>query len=126
MTYQICYTPKDSSENNRAFCLFDIEYYRKQAEDRNLWFSEIHCLPVVDEITRFLKDKRERQDFDYETFIKDATEIQEIRGLLHESFDNKPKSKEDSNQFHYHVFKKVIEEIFDEFAYRYDFSIKRD
>ena len=70
MTYQICYTPKDSSENNRAFCLFDIEYYRKQAEDRNLWFSEIHCLPVVDGITRFLKDKRERQDFDYETFIK--------------------------------------------------------
>ena len=126
MTYQICYTPKDSSENNRAFCLFDIEYYREQDEDENLWFSEIHCHPVVDGIVRFLKDELEHQYFDYETFIKDATEIQEIRGLLYESFDNKPKPKDASTRFHYHVFKKVIEEILNEFAYKYDFSINRD
>lgn len=126
MTYQICYTPKDSSENKRAVCLFDIEYYRKHSEDENLWLSEIHCLPIVEGIVRFLKDERERQDFDYETFIKDATEIQEIRGLLYESFNNNPKPNDASIKFHYHVFKKVIEEIFDEFAYKYDFSINRD
>lgn len=30
-------------------------------------------------------------DFDFEEFIKEGTEIQELRGLLYERFNNKPK-----------------------------------
>lgn len=126
MTYRIYYTPNESSENNKCFCLFEIEYNRKQAENKELWYSEIDCLPIVEGIVHFLKDKRERQDFDYEKFIEEANIIQEIRGLLYESFNNEPKPNDASTQFHYHIFKKVIEEIFDEFAFRYDLSIIRD
>lgn len=127
MTYQIYYKPENSDENNRGYVMFDIEYYRKQSQTKDKWFSEISCLPCVDGITYFLKDKfHEDINFDYKKFIEDSFIIQEIRGLLYERFDNKPKEDEESNDFHYHVFGDKLEEILRKYCDKYQLYINRD
>lgn len=129
MTYYLGYTPKD--KNIRDIVMFDIEYYQKQSEkNKEEWYSEIRCLPCVDGLTRFLKDKFNEPGFDYEQFIKDAYEIQEVRGLLYEHMwegqDNRPKSSKDADNFHYHIFGKVIEKLFDDFTKKYGLWIGKD
>ena len=103
MTYQIYYIPKGEQNNNRGYTLFDIEYYQKQSDRSKDWYSEIDCLPVVEGIAYFLKDSFKNKDFIFEDFVKDADEIQEIRGLLYERYNNKPKSHTDAHHFHYHI-----------------------
>lgn len=130
MVYYLGYTPKDK-QNTRGFVMFDIEYYQKQSEkNKEEWYSEISCLPCVDGLTWFLKDKFNEPGFDYEQFIKDAYEIQEVRGLLYEhkweGQDNRPKSPKESDNFHYHIFGKVIEKMFDDFAKKYGLWIDKD
>lgn len=130
MTYYIGYTPKDK-QNTRGFVIFDIEYYQKQSEkNKEEWYSEISCLPCVDGLTLFLKDKFNEHGFDYEQFIKDAYEIQEVRRLLYEhkweGQDNRPKPLKESDNFHYHIFGKVIEKIFNDFAKKYGLWIDED
>lgn len=130
MTYYLGYTPKDK-QNTRGFVMFDIEYYQKQSEkNKEKWYSEISCLPCVDGLTWFLKDKFNEPGFDYKQFIKDAYEIQEVRGLLYEhkweGQDNYPKSSKESDNFHYHVFGKVIEKLFDDFTKKYGLWIDKD
>lgn len=130
MTYYLGYTPKDK-QNTRGFVMFDIEYYKKRSEkNKEELYSEISCLPCVDGLTRFLKDKFNEPGFDYEQFIKDAYEIQEVRGLLYEhkweGQDNRPKSNKESDNFHYHIFCKVIEKLFDDFAKKYGLWIGKD
>jgi len=120
MTYQIYYLPNGSPEGSRGYTVFDIEYYMKQVRDKDLWFSEIHCLPCVEGVSRFLKDQLGKEDFDFEQFIKDAYEIQELRGFLWEKHDNKPKVLKDASDFHYHGFNHEIESIFEVFVRRYD------
>ena len=56
MIYQIYYMPKGEQNNSRGYTLFDIDYYQKQSNNSKDWFSEIHCLPVVEGIAYFLKD----------------------------------------------------------------------
>lgn len=126
MTYYIGYTPKDE-QNTRGFVMFDIEYYQKQSErNREEWYSEISCFPCVNGITHFLKDNFVKKDFDYEEFIRDAEEIEEVRGLLNERCDNRPKPSREADNFHYHVFGKRIEELFNRFAEKYGLWINRD
>lgn len=130
MTYYLGYTPKDK-QNTRGFVMFDIEYYQKQNEkNKEEWYSEISCLPCVDGLTWFLKDKFNEPGFDYEQFIKDAEEIQEVRRLLYEhkwdGKDNRPKSSKDADNFHYHIFGKVIEKLFDDFTKKYGMWINID
>ena len=130
MTYYLGYTPRDK-QNTRGFVMFDIEYYKKQDEkNKEEWYSEICCLPGVDGITMFLKDKFNEPGFDYEQFIKDAYEIQEVRGLLYEhrwnGQNNCPKSSKDADNFHYHIFRKVIEKLFDDFTKKYGMWINID
>lgn len=72
--------------------MFDIEYYQKQSDRSKDWYSEIDCLPLVEGIAYFLKDSFKNKDFIFEDFVKDADEIQEIRGLLYERYNNKPQS----------------------------------
>lgn len=126
MTFQINHTHRDSRNNDRVFCMFDIEYYLTQAQDKNIWFSEICCLPIVEGLSYFLKDKLDDCNFDYKEFIKDANEIQEIRGLLYERYNNKPKSIDDARDFHYHIFGDVLNEILDNFCIKYKLSINID
>ena len=127
MVYYLGYTPKDK-QGTRGFVMFDIEYYQKQYKEE--WYSEISCLPCVDGLTWFLKDKFNEPGFDYEQFIKDAYEIQEVRGLLYEHTwdgqDNHPKSSKDADNFHYHIFGKVIEKLFDGFTKKYGLWIGKD
>ena len=121
MTYQIYYVPKDADPKSRGVCMFDIEYYSKQSDqDKSLWYSEIHCLPCVDGIAYFLKDKFGEEGFDIKEFVADGTEIQEIRGLLWERFNNRAKPMNEHEEFHYHVFGKRLKEILDGFCKKYN------
>ena len=127
MVYQICYTPKDAKPGSRGVCMFDIEYHMKQSEkDKEKWYSELHCLPCVDGLCYFINDKAKDKDFNIDQFVKDATEIQEIRGFLYERNDNRPKEYEEANEFHYHKFRKAFEDILNNFKYKYDLWINVD
>ena len=127
MTYQIYYKPETSAENSRGYVMFDIEYYRKQSQLKYKWFSDISCLPCVEGLTHFLKDKfNEDINFDIEEFIKEGTEIQELRGLLYERFNNKPKENKEANHFHYHVFGETLEKLLNNFADKYGLYINKD
>ena len=126
MTYQIYYIPKGEKNNSRGYTLFDIEYYQEQSDSSKDWYSEIDCLPVVEGIAYSLKDSFKNKDFIFEDFVKDADEIQEIRGLLYERYNNKPKSSIDAHNFHYHIFGKVLKEKVDTFANKYGLFVNID
>ena len=118
MVYQIYYIPKGSEENSRGYTMFDIEYYLTYSDyAKGEWFSEIHCIPIAEGFIRYMKDVP--KGFDYEQFIDDADEIQEIRGLLYEKYDNKPKSLDEARDFHYRVFGKILREKLDAFCEKY-------
>ena len=124
--YQVYFMPKNSKSGDRGYTMFDIEYYMKQSDRTNEWYSEISCLPCVNGFGRFLKEILQDKSFDFETFIKESEEIQEIRGLLYEKYDNKPKEKEVASKFHYHIFGNILKEILDNFANKYNFFINID
>ncbi len=126
MTYQIYYTPKGEENNSRGYTLFDIEYYQKQSDKTKDWYSEISCLPVVEGIAHFLKDSLSNKDFMFENFVKESYEIQEIRGLLYERYDNRPKPSIDAEHFHYHIFGKVLKEKIYEFSNKYGLYVNID
>ena len=53
----------------RGCTMFDIEIYQRESEHertKGLWSSEIHVLPCVEGITRFLESKRNDNTFDYD------------------------------------------------------------
>lgn len=126
MTYKIYYIPKGEQNNSRGYALFDIEYYKEQSINSKDWYSEIDCLPVVEGIAYFLKDAFNDKDFIFEDFVKESDEIQEIRGLLFECYDNKPKSHIDAHHFHYHIFGKVLKEKIDAFCDKYGLHVSID
>ena len=127
MTYQIYYMPKDFTRNSRGYVMFDIEYYREQSQTKDKWFSDISCLPCVEGLTHFLKDKfNEDINFDIEEFTNTAIEIQEVRGLLYERFNNTPKENKEANHFHYHVFGETFEKLLNDFANKYKLYINKD
>ena len=123
MTNQIYYMQENS---NKTHVLFDIEYYLTKAKNLDKWFSEISCLPIVDGIAYFLRDKLNDEKFDFDEFLKDAYEIEELRGLLYEKYNNKPKGMEEAREFHYKKFGKLIREMFDEFSHKYGLYINID
>ena len=125
MTYQIYYTTKEE-KNSREYLLFDIEYYLKKVDNSEEWNSEIHCLPIVEGISYFIKESLNNKDFNLNEFIDDATDIQEIRSLLYEQYNNKPKSKSETSNFHYKIFGKILEGMLNDFANKYGLYINRD
>ena len=126
MTYQIYYIPKGEQNSSRGYTLFDIEYYQEESDKSNEWFSEIDCLPVVEGIAYFLKDAFRNENFNFENFVKDADKIQEIRGLLYERYNNRPKPFTEAEHFHHHIFRKVLEEMIDEFGNKYGLFVNID
>lgn len=122
MIYQIYYSP--NGEKNRGYVLFDIEYYLKKFNNSKEWQSEIHCLPLIKGISYFIKEFIKDKYFN--EFIKDATDIQEIRSLLYERYDNKPKPKSEASNFHYKIFGKFLEGMLNDFANKYGLYINRD
>lgn len=123
MTYQLYYIP-NCEKNSSGYTLFDIEYYLKKIESSGEWYSEIDCLPVVEGISYFIKEHLNDKDFN--EFIKDATYIQEIRSLLYEQYNNKPKPKSEASNFHYKIFGKILEGMLNDFANKYGLYINRD
>ena len=123
MTYQIYFMQND----DKRHVLFDIEFYRKRAENSFDWISEINCLPIVKGISNFLKDKLSDNDFVFEEFVNDANEIQEIRRMLYESdFDNRPKPQREAYLWHYNIFGKALEKKLSEFAKKYGLLVNID
>ena len=125
MTFKFEYITKEG----KTVCMFDIEYFLKESETKQtegLWYSEIDCLPCVEGITRFLHDKFQEDDFDFEEFIKGGLEIQEVRGLLYERYNNKPKQKLEAYNFHHHEFYSVIKSLFLKFSEKYGLHINVD
>ena len=90
------------------------------------WNSEIRCLPLVKGISYFIKERINNKDSNFDEFIKDATDIQEIRGLLHENWDNRPKPIANARDFHYIVFGKGLDSMLNIFADTYVLRINRD
>lgn len=126
MVYQIYYTPKDSKNDDRNV-MFDIEYYMSESEvHKDYWFSELSCLPCVKGMVLFLRDKRNDENFNYDEFIELAYEIQEIRGLLYERYNNRPKPYDEANEFHYRFFGKILKEKVEAFAKKYNLDINID
>lgn len=127
MVYQIYYITEDSKNSDNRNVMFDIEYYMSQSEvHKDYWFSEIHCLPCVKGIVSFLKDKRNEEKFNYDEFIELAEEIQEIRGLLYERYNNRPKPHDEADKFHYKFFGKILREKVEAFANKYNLYINID
>ena len=127
MIYQIYYTPKNSKEDRR-YVMFDIEYHLSKDDfnEMNNWISELHCFPYVEDVTKFLKDKLNDKDFNCDEFAKLSEEIEKLRVLLYEQYNNKPKKYSAAKDFHYKVFGKVLEEKIEAFASKYDLHINRD
>lgn len=125
MTYFIGYTPK-GEEDTRGVVMFDIEYYQKESErNKGNWFSELHCLPRVEGLGAFLRDKIQEPDFDYDEFIRQAHDIEEVRGLLWERSDNKARIPKESYEFH-RDFGIDLEKKFGKFAEKYGLWVDID
>lgn len=126
MTYKIYYIPKDEANCCKDYTMFDIEYYEIPSGKDGEWFSDLLNLPVVTGIACFLRDNLNDKDFNFEEFVKDAEDISWLRGLLHECYDNKPKTSTEAEHFHYHVFRPVLEEKIKAFAKKYGLFIDVD
>ena len=126
MTYKIYYIPKGEANYCKDYTMFDIEYYEIPSGKDGEWFSDLLNLPVVTGIACFLRDNLNDKDFNFEEFVKDAEDISWLRGLLHECYDNKPKTSTEAEHFHYHVFRPVLEEKIKAFAKKYGLFIDVD
>jgi hypothetical protein len=104
--------------------LFDIEYYQSHF-DKTTWNSEISVLPCVEGITKFLESVK-NVDFDYNQFIDDAKEIQELRGWLYEKDGNRPCFLEDNDKLHYGPRLTHIRNVITEFADKYGLYVDED
>lgn len=109
--------------DKRGDTLFDIEYYLTKSDpNKNVWHSELHCLPCVRGIANFVARKALSNDenFDLGQFINDAEVIQELRGWLYEVEGNKD-SKE-----HYTSRYTAILEIIKSFTDKYELYVNID
>ena len=105
--------------------LFDIEFFQNKVGD-NAWSSELHVLPCVEGITRFLQSKRNDDKFNYDEFISDAYEIQELRGWLYERDGNKVTTLEENDKLHYKKRLPYLKDIFKIFANKYGLYVSED
>jgi hypothetical protein len=103
--------------------MFDIEFYLVKNDEMVWWKSELHSLPIVKGLVKFILEKKDKIDID--EFIKDATEIQELRGWLYEKHDNRLKPLEVARQRHY-VFLGEFDEIIKKFVNKYGLDLNID
>ena len=118
MTFQV-YWGTDFTKH-RGYTLFDIEYYKTKSKETNEWYSEIHVLPCVEGITRYVYSRKDDKTFNVEEFIKDAEEIQELRRWLWEIEGNKDETKHYKSRYEY------IQTMLTNFSEKYKLYISRD
>lgn len=123
MTYYIRYY---TALNNQYYNMFDIEYYMKEWYDK--WHSDLHSNVCADGFAYFLRDRLVDERFNFEEFVSDASEIDNIRGLVYEGLgiDNSPKELEDAEEFHYNTFRTILEDKLNEFAEKYGLVVLND
>lgn len=93
MVFEI-YWGEDFSKH-RGWTMFDIEYYQEESKRvPGKYHSDIHVRPCVEGLFRFFDSIKDNENFNKEEFIKDANEIQTLRGWLFEvaSYTIKDKS----------------------------------
>lgn len=124
MIYYIRYNKEDEK-----YTMFDIEYYLKEFNsEKKEWLSEIHVSIIPNGYTRFLADKLREEAFDtfnLEYFIQDVNKIDNLRGLLYECYDNRPRSFSDAKVFQ-REFGEKIKKILTEFVEKYNLSLEVD
>ena len=128
MTYQINYLDEAT---NKWFCVFDVEYYLTKSEIKeDFWFSEIHVLPILDGFSKFLFNKiykkYEDNEEKFQEFLDETNQIQELRCLLYERYNNKPKPHKEASEFHYHSFGDILREILESYVKKYGLSLNID
>lgn len=121
MIYFINY---NSLSDKRTCCMFDIEFYLKRDDDTKLWESELHSLPIVEGLVKFINENKDKIDID--EFIKDATEIQELRGCLHEKHDNQLEEYDVAMKRHYNEFFHEFDEKIKKFVNKYGLDLNID
>lgn len=123
MTYYIRYYRRI---DNQGHNMFDIEYYMKEWYDK--WHSELHSNACADGFAYFLKDRLADETFNFEQFVSDASEIENVRELLYGGLgiDNSPKELEDAEEFHYFAFREILEDKLNAFAEKYDLAVVND
>lgn len=127
MTYNVYFMPKGHTPyNSRGYTLFDIELWLHKSDIKtDKWYTEIRCLPIVEGLTYFLKEKFEENVFNYKEFISDANDIQEIRGFLWTKLDNSSKPYEEAVKFK-NDFRKIVDENLKKFKDKYGLYISED
>lgn len=109
--------------------VFEIEFWEEkyeQAKDENAWYSELDCLLCVEGISYFLRDSIGKNGFNFDEFIEDSKDIQELRGFLWEVNDNKLMPLKYSSERHYHFFYPKLKETIYAYCEKYGFSINID
>lgn len=132
MTLQIYWG--DDFTKNRGYTMFDIEYYLIHSNRRTLndkgelvkeWQSEIHVLPCVEGLTRYILSQKDNTDFNPEQFIEDSEEIQELRGWLW-VFDGKNNRPDPETKLHYGERYSYIKNKLEEYAKKYGCFVSQD
>ena len=112
-----------------GYTIFDIEFSLEQdTHDKHRWYSEIHVLPRVEGIVRFVMDKKNDENFNYEDFISQAYKIEELREWLYSSstghnFANESKI---ATELHYKHRYPYIKELLQNFCKEYGLDLKED
>ena len=124
MIYYINY-----NTNGEKYTMFDIEYYLKEFNvEKAQRLSEIHVSIIPNGYTHFVADKLREEVFDsfkLEEFIQDVNKIDNLRGLLNEFYNNKPRPLLDAKLF-YSEFGEKIKKILTEFVEKYNLSLEVD
>lgn len=124
MIYYINY-----NTNGEKYTMFDIEYYLKEFNiEKAERLSEIHCSIIPNGYTHFVADKLREEafySFNLEEFIQDVNKIDNLRGLLYEFYNNKPRPLLDAKLF-YNEFGEKIKKILTEFVEKYNLTLEVD
>lgn len=81
MVFQIRWT-EDYTKG--YYTLFDVEVWRDKQEKTNKWYTELRAYSFVEGVARYLMAQNDNVNFDVEEFIKDASEIEELRRWIWE------------------------------------------
>lgn len=120
MIYHVIY-----NRNSKRYEMFDIECYPTSFNEKSKeYICELDTVIIPIGYNYFLEDNISKDDFDIEEFTKDATELNELRGLLYE-LDNHPRSIDEIKIF-YNEFEKTINHIIKRFVNKYNLILELD
>ena len=122
MTFQIYWT--EDINKHRGYTMFDIEYYQTKV-DKNKWQSELHVLPCVEGLVRYVTAQKDNPDFYVDEFIADSEVIQELRRWLWE-IDGRNNKPDADGKSHYGERYQYIETLINDYAKKYGCYVNRD